>query len=175
MRRTVIAGSSWKKPEDPWGCRPVCAILDANVAHEVFSKNGTPAGKAFFERISTGSLRLVVGGKLLEELQANNSCREWILQASLAGLVRTVNAQAVDSESTNLSRAGSCESNDLHVIALARLSRARLLYSNDLTLHRDFKNRTLINNPNGKVYSTHTGGQLRQAHRGLLGQTDLCP
>lgn len=152
----------------------MCAILDANVAHEVFSKEGPPAGKAFFNRISGGRLRLVVGGKLLEELQANNSCKEWILQATLAGLVHTVNAEAVDTESTNLSRTGSCRSNDLHVIALARLSRARLLYSNDLSLHADFKDRTLISGPTGKIYSTHTGGELRNAHRQLLRRTDLC-
>ena len=174
MRRTAIANSSWKKHDDPWGCRSMCAILDANVVHEVFGKDGPPAGKAFFDRISSGRLRLVVGGKLLEELEKNMRCRVWIQQARLAGVVHTVNNQAIDTDCDTLRTTGSCRSDDLHVIALARLSRARFLYSNDLSLHQDFKNRQLIDNPRGRIYSTHTGGQLRDSHRRLLTRSDLC-
>lgn len=47
----------------------MCAILDANVASEVFGKKDRPeAGKAFFRWIDKGKRRLVVGGKLLAEL-----------------------------------------------------------------------------------------------------------
>ena len=38
-----------------------------------------------------------------------------------------------------LQDAGACQSNDLHVLALAQVSGARLLYSNDLSLHQDFE------------------------------------
>ena len=41
-----------------------------------------------------------------------------------------------------------------HVLALAQVSGARLLYSNDQTLQRDFKNSKLIKNPRGNVYTT---------------------
>lgn len=151
----------------------MCAILDANVVHEVFSNNRPPAGTAFLDRINTGNLRLVVGGKLLDELGQNSNFQGWLQQAALAGIVQTVNAQAIDAQCTVLRRSGSCRSNDLHVIALAQLSRARLLYSNDLPLHQDFKDRTLINQPRGKVYSTRTGGQLERPHRQLL-MRNLC-
>ena len=53
-----------------------------------------------------------------------------------------------------LQDAGACQSNDLHVLALAQVSGARLLYSNDLSLHQDFGNRDLISRPRGKIYST---------------------
>ena len=59
-------------------------------------------------------------------------------------------------------------------LALAQVSGARLLYSNDLTLHQDFGNRDLINRPRGKIYSTHAGGQIQDSHRRLLRRNDLC-
>lgn len=146
----------------------MCAILDANVVHEVFSDNRPAAGTAFFNRISSGNLRLVVGGKLLDELGQNSNFQAWLQQAALAGIVRTVNDQAIAAQCAVLRRSGSCRSNDLHVIALAQLSRARLLYSNDRPLHQDFTDPTLINQPRGKVYSTRTGGQLQRPHQQLL-------
>lgn len=151
----------------------MCAILDANVVHEVFSNNRPPAGTAFLDRINTGNLRLVVGGKLLDELGQNSNFQGWLQQAALAGIVRTVNDQAIAARCTVLQRSGLCRSNDLHIIALAQVSRARLLYSNDRPLHQDFRNRTLINHPRGKVYSTYTGGQLRNSHQRLL-RSNLC-
>ena len=58
------------------------------------------------------------------------------------------------------------KSNDLHVIALARISGARLLYSDDKKLRKDFKNKHLVNSPRGKVYS-------KEDHQHLLDQ-NLC-
>jgi hypothetical protein len=48
-----------------------------------------------------------------------------------------------------------CTSNDEHVIALARADRqrARVLCTNDQALRTDFKNKTLIDNPRGTIYS----------------------
>ena len=68
----------------------------------------------------------------------------------------------------------TCRSNDQHVIALAQVSGARLLYSDDGDLHEDFKNNRLINRPRGVVYSTKNGDNLTPAHRNLLGRTDIC-
>lgn len=47
----------------------MCAIVDANVAHEVFGDSPPPAAEKFFEWLERGSRRLVVGGKLLKELE----------------------------------------------------------------------------------------------------------
>ena len=152
----------------------MCAILDADVAHQVFGKERPPAGEAFFDRINSGGMRLVVGGKLLEELDNDARFRIWRQQASQAGRVGIVDAQRVEARTADLRNEGACRSNDLHVLALAQVSGARLLYSNDLSLHQDFGNQQLINNPRGKIYSTHAGGQLRESHRRLLRRNDLC-
>lgn len=69
---------------------------------------------------------------------------------------------------------GMCQSDDTHIIALAQISGARLLFSNDKALHQDFKNKELINNPRGKVYSTLRGSDFRASHKNLLARRDLC-
>lgn len=155
----------------------MCAIVDANVAHEVFSADRPEAGVKFFEWINSGIGRLVAGGKLLEELN-RTSAREWARQALNAGLIRNVRGTDVNARTEELRYEGACRSNDPHVLALAQLSGARLLYSNDRSLQQDFKNRSLIDNPPGKIYSTderrNPNKEFRPTHKRLLGRKDLC-
>ena len=151
----------------------MCAILDASVADEVFCPNRPEAGVEFFNWIQDRIGRLVVGGKLLEELN-RTSVREWARQALNAGLIRSVSASEVDTMTETLRNEGSCSSDDPHVIALARVSGARLLYSNDKKLQRDFKNKTLIDGPRGKVYSTLKDQSFTNSHRQILRRKDLC-
>ena len=45
------------------------------------------------------------------------------------------------------------QSNDRHIIALAKASGARLLYTGDgKLLRKDFDNKAYIDNPTGKIY-----------------------
>ena len=67
-----------------------------------------------------------------------------------------------------------CRSDDEHVLALAVVSGARLLYTNDTALIADFKNREIIANPRGKVYSTAVSNRVTATHRRLLGDRTLC-
>ncbi len=50
----------------------MCAIVDANVVHEVFSSSSCPAGAKFLDWVNRGSGRLVAGGKLLQELESGS-------------------------------------------------------------------------------------------------------
>ena len=153
----------------------MCAIVDANVAREVFGPGAPPAGENFFAWLNKGNGRLVVGGKLLEELEASSrDFREWAREVALAGKMRTVSAREVDDRTEQIRNEGSCESDDPHVIALAQVSRARLLYSNDRRLQEDFRNKQLIDDPRGSVYSTQKSSEFRPAHKRLLGRRDLC-
>ena len=153
----------------------MCAIVDANVAHEVFSSNPQPAGEKFFDWIIKGSGRLVVGGKLLGELEASSEhFREWAAVAQSAGKMRIVPEREVGARAEYLQREGECRSNDHHVIALAQVSGARLLYSNDKRLQQDFKNSDLVRNPGGSVYSTLRTKNFSGSHRNLLRRQDLC-
>lgn len=152
----------------------MCAILDANVAHKVFGKGRPAAGKAFFEWLDSGSGSLIVGGKLLQELDKTKAFRDWRQQAALAGRVRRLGGQEVDEKAKRLMDDGSCKSNDQHVIALAQIGGARLLYSDDGTLHKDFKNPDLIDDPQGVVYSTMRSDRMTSRKRQLLREKDLC-
>ena len=149
----------------------MCAIVDANVAREVFSHPRPAAGAEFFKWINRESGRLVAGGKLLEELN-RTSAREWARQATIAGRIRSVDDAEVDARAAELRE--SCISDDPHVIALAQVSGARLLYANDGDLHRDFGDKRLLDGPRGKVYSTRDDKGFRERHRRLLRRRDLC-
>ncbi len=151
----------------------MCAILDANVIHEVFGSNRSPAGEQFFHWINTGNGRLVVSDKLLEELDtASKGFREWAAQALIAGRMRKSRADQVSEKAEELRQAALCKSNDLHIIALAQISGARLLYSNDRKLQDDFGKKALIDRPRGKVYSASISKDYKR--RKLLANRDLC-
>ena len=153
----------------------MCAILDANVAAEVFGADKPPAGKGFFDWISTGGGRLVVGGRLRVELQrSSDGFRKWTDQAVRYGRIRIKNDGDVNARTAELAES-ALRSDDPHVIALAQVSGARLLYSNDGKLQRDFKDRDLINNPGGSVYSTRENKNFtRSRKRQLVTRAKLC-
>ena len=152
----------------------MCAILDASVVSEVFSPTPPEAALKFLDWINTGNGRLVVGGKLLKEISQNSRSAKWARQALNAGLIRRVSESAVNNRTEKLRNEGVCRSDDPHVIALAQLSGARLLYSNDRKLQRDFGTKKLIDSPRGKIYSTLQNKDFRTGHKRLLGRKDLC-
>lgn len=153
----------------------MCAIVDANAAHEVFGSKPTEAGDKFFGWINQGSGRLVAGGRLLKELETGSpGFREWASQVVRAGKMRTLNESEVSERTERIEHEGLHTSDDAHVLAVAQLSGARLLFSNDKKLRNDFTNKTLIDNPQGKVYSTLRSKKYTRTHRSLLGRKDLC-
>ena len=157
----------------------MCAIVDANVANEVFGPSPSPAGEKFLTWINKGSYRLVVGGELLEELESGSAdFRDWAAIAVKFTKMQIVNKGKVDARTEELRDGQTLKSNDPHVIALAQVSGARLLYTNDGDLQKDFKNKNLVDNPAGKIYSTEAeknpNKEFRAVHRRLLGRNDLC-
>ena len=152
----------------------MCAILDANVAAQVFGADRPAAGQAFFEWIDSGLGRLVIGGKLRRELDRTRAFREWRLQAVLAGRVMLLSDEAVDGRARQLEQESACRSDDEHVVAVAQLGGARLLYTNDGDLQADFGDKELIDVPRGKVYSTRIHEDLTRVHQRLLANRKLC-
>ena len=153
----------------------MCAIVDANVASEIFGPDPKPAGAEFFDWLKKGSGRLVAGGKLLEELKASSGdFRIWANELVKAGKMRSVDGGKVAARTERIRDEGKCKSNDPHILALAQISGARLLYSNDVALQQDFNNKKLIDKPRGKVYSTLLDGNFRDSHKKLLRANNLC-
>lgn len=106
-----------------------------------------------------------------KELDANNAFQTWWQQATLAGGTTLVNDNQVTKLQRQLEAEGAYRSNDAHIIALARLSGARLLYSNDGNLKKDFGDRDLIAEPRGKVFSTKLTADFSTRRRRLLNQS----
>lgn len=161
------------RPAGLWGFDRVCAIIDANVASEVFGTNRPEAGAKFFDWINGGNGRLFVGGQLLQELE-RTAAGNWAREALTSGRIRKVRESEVAAKTRQLQDEGRCRSDDPHILALAIVSGARLLYSNDGDLQHDFKDKRLIDKPRGKVYSTREYPSFQQSHARLLQRKDLC-
>ena len=154
----------------------MCAIIDNNVRHEVFGASDvqTEAGEYFLNWLENRNGRLVVGGKLLEELSDYTGFGTWLRRSLVRGRVIRVSDADVDRETANLQSRNICKSNDAHVLALARVSGARLLFTNDQDLRDDFRNPQVIGGVRGRVYTTLQRKDVRKSHRDLLNRTDLC-
>ena len=152
----------------------MCAIIDNDVLPQAFSADEakrTPAGQAFLNWLDKRG-RLVIGGQLTRELDATRAFAQWRANAVRYGRVIELNDEEVDARQGQLDASGACTSNDTHIIAIAQISGARLLFSNDLKLRDDFKDTQLIE-PRGRVYSTRESTEVRRTHRQLL-EKDLC-
>lgn len=154
----------------------MCAIVDANVRDEVFSQESqSDAGRFFYQWLmGEGGGALVAGGLLLEELSRSIKFQRVFSNRLLAGRARHIEKDVIETEVRDLRRLQDCSSDDEHVLALARVSGARLLYTNDRALQRDFRNQRLINDPRGRVYTTLRQRGVTKTHRDLLQRRDLC-
>jgi hypothetical protein len=128
----------------------VCLIVDANVAKEFLCQAGPVT--AWLSR-SKGSPRLVAAGKLRKELALIAEVRHLLVVLERDGKLRGADPVKLQSEERRLQAAGHCQSNDSHILALALVTGARTLATLDATLIRDFRNKLIIDNPRGSVYS----------------------
>ena len=110
---------------------------------------------------------------MLVELN-KTSARDMASQIISAGMVKRVKDKDVDTFVGELNKLHICRSNDSHVIALAQISGARLLYTNDRDLQDDFKDKRLISKPRGKIYSTPNSKEFTRVHKRLLASRGLC-
>lgn len=151
----------------------MCAIVDRNVVGELL-KQTHEAARGFYQwLVDRGTL--VVGGQELREAfyKRNNDKERYIVnELRSAGKIIEEEDDNVEKKASGLRKTNSCQSDDEHIIALAQISGARLLYSNDKVLHKDFRNKELID-PRGTVYSTITDTGLSGTHRRIL-QRHVC-
>ena len=152
----------------------MCAILDNSVRSEVLGDRQSEAGAYFLDWLETGKGKLAVGGKLRHELSQSEDFQALFELLLLAGTALDIPDEKVDIASQRLKGQGLCRSNDEHVIALAQVSGARLLYTNDRDLQRDFKNGQILGGVQGRVYTTLRKKEVTRSHKDLLRRTDLC-
>ena len=153
----------------------MCAILDHSVTYEVFGKKQTTAGKKFRHWLDDGRGVLIVGGKNLRELTQNTNFQRWFTESRRSkARVRQVRDATIAEVEGKLERERQVTSNDVHVLALAVVSGARLLYSNDRKLTRDFRNVEILGDGRGRVFTTVKSKSFTAGHSELLSAEGLC-
>ena len=130
----------------------MCLIVDANLCSVVFKKTSDTSYKKLREAIFSNRLTLIHGGKLTQEY-GRAGVLNVVAALAQSGRAFKVSDTLIDAQLAQIEN--RCTSNDAHVIALARADRkhARLLCTNDQALLNDFKNKSLVDNPRGTIYS----------------------
>ncbi len=148
----------------------MCLIVDTNVASKFFRAQEFPEALPLWKWVNGPRGCLVYGGTDLErEYKRVNEAQRVLRSLKQAGRAIEADRSQVDRVRDELLEEESCRSNDQHIIALARVSGSRLLYSEENWnfLLDDFKNPVLINKPRGKIYK-------RSEHKDLLKRVAKC-
>jgi hypothetical protein len=124
-------------------------IVDANRGSALVNPN--PASRPVVEWLDRRGGVLAVGGKLLEELTTNKALKKKLVVYTRAGICRIYPKDKIEGQYAYIDEA-HVQSDDIHVLGLARVSGCRLLYTNDHALSQDFRNRRLVPPRDG-----HTG------------------
>lgn len=139
----------------------MCIIIDASVISDL--QPPSDDAKPVVDSIEKRRVLLVIGGKNTEELSWNNKVERWLRGLRRANVARVIPKSDIEQEEKVLSQLGLHQSNDMHILALARASGARLLFSRDENLGQDFKNRTLLGGTRGSVYKHRSHAHLLRA------------
>src|SRR5579872_314654 len=115
----------------------MCLIVDANVAVRFLAQPGAIVDWLFGDK---GNPRLVVAGKLRDELARLTEVRRQLRVLDQAGRLRPADPERLRQEERRLREGRECVSNDHHILALAIVSGARTLATLDNELACDFKN-----------------------------------
>ena len=141
----------------------MCLIIDVNVAHKILLMSDDPDFRDVHECLFTSKMphaRIAHGGKLTREYLHSHKIRRVLVELDRAGRAWKVDDELVEREVEWVLESGLCESDDEHIIGLARVSHVRLLCSHDQALHIDFTNKALLDKPRGKVYQTRKHKRL---------------
>jgi predicted nucleic acid-binding protein len=137
----------------------MCIIIDANRCGVAFATPPPPEARPVLDWVTSGGGRILYGGKLKAELEKNAVARQWMAQALRRGRAREVPPGSIREAEAGL-RDLTLRSDDIHVLALARASGARLIYTHDQALIEDFKDPAILNKPRGKVYKNERNRDL---------------
>lgn len=144
----------------------MCIIVDANKLGTFLADppdvDSEPIHRWLTRRSAKGVLVYSTGGKFNDEL--GRKARQKLAVYVQAGRARLVSPNRVADDANRLQASGRLRSDDAHVLALARASGARLLYTADAALIDDFKDRDLIDKPRGKIYSNAGNSNLLTAN-----------
>ncbi len=132
----------------------MCAIIDACVATRVLVEKNDPDYRIIHDILLKKKLQMVYGGGLRREYLKVSKVTRIVRMLDQAGIAKLIPDKDVDAQDKEVKKQAQCKSNDTHIIALALVSKARLLCSADHELHADFKNPLIISKPRGRIYQS---------------------
>jgi hypothetical protein len=141
----------------------MCLIIDVNTLHKVFptpTADYEPVAKA----VADGKAKIFYGGELAREYMAMERFRRYLRMLDQKGSAQIFPVAEVDAKAEELEERDCCRSDDPHVLALALVSGARLLCSEDNDLCDDFKDSHIIAKPRGKIFRNATHAHLLRRH-----------
>jgi len=143
----------------------MCLIIDANRISSIVNRDEDSV--PILEWLLEDKSQIALGGsKIRNEYSKHAGFFRYIGELEKSGKVRIAKDENVDAEEINLLQSKDLSSDDHHVIALARVTGCRLVYSSDMALHGDFKNPRILR-PKGKVYQY-------KSHKNLLKNAPRC-
>lgn len=137
----------------------MCIIIDANKLGSFLADPPDEDSAPVRKWLDKGGILVYSTGSIFAE-EVRGRAKRTLTDYVRAGQAKVIpKGQFMDDESS-LSARRDLRSNDPHVLALARASGARLLYTGDNDLIADFKNKQFIDKPRGKVYSGSANADL---------------
>jgi len=130
----------------------LCVIVDASVAGLVFAVPHKADYVPLWDWLEKKDGKLVYGGRVTDELGRLSNVRRRLAEMKRSGRALECSRQEVDNQEKAIRKLRLCRSNDSHVIALARVSGARVLCADDRDLEADFKNLQLVPKFRGSIY-----------------------
>jgi hypothetical protein len=145
----------------------LCVIVDNSVAGIVFAVPHRAEYVPLWQWIDRKGGIIIYGGKFTNELCGSSKVARLLAELKRSGRAKQVARNIVDVEERTVRELNICRSNDPHVIALARISGARVLCADDGNLENDFKNTRLVSSPQGRIYKN-------AGHKHMLAHNRLC-
>jgi predicted nucleic acid-binding protein len=140
----------------------MCIIVDANAIHRFFNEDAAAA--VLLDAVMKPTTRITVGGTALKaEYEASKRFVSLMLRLEQAGRINFTCSADVDQECRSVEKLPR-QSNDIHILALARVSKTRVLFSFDNALAADFKCSAILH-PKGRVFKSPQQTQLLRCKR----------
>ena len=157
----------------------MCVIVDADKSHGLVKDPLPNDVKPLQKWLSRdGSLVYSTGG--IFDRQYSREVRDYFRFLSRNNKAIQFNLQVVEEKMTDLPDEGALASdensgrNDRHILALALVSGAEVLYTGDQNLMKDFQNKKIMGHSNGKIYSSEEDKGRGLQSRKLFDQKNLC-
>ena len=132
---------------------PMCIIVDADRIGRFLRDPTDDDSEPIRRWIDRGGGVVVYATEERFRKEIVRSAKDRLAEYVRAGKARHIAIERFGEDVKELRHSGRLRSNDAHVLALARASGARLLYTGDTSLMDDFRDKALIDKPRGRIYS----------------------